>query len=177
MGMNHTSARTSLVKSAVIVMLSTGCATTPPGHAETTGNAPQQLAHGAGKGDGPTSTDPRLVNCQLEYESFAPAFNSQPAGSFDDTFAKIVNDGLVASDDKYRLDVVSNSEPPFNLSFIAQLSDATQHAIAYVVLPPPEVGGAFLFELGGGIPAVTLPVDGGTQDFSFLRAYCSIRNP
>jgi hypothetical protein len=166
--------------SSIVIALSTGCTdTSQQGAAVTTGNAPQQLQHGSGKGDGPTSTDPRILNCQLEYESFAPTFASQLAGSFDDTFAKVVNDGLKAADDKFRLDVVTNPMPPFNLSFIAQLSDATtQEAIAYVVLPAPEVGDAFLFELGGKIPAVTLPVDGGgTQDFGFLRSYCSIRNP
>src|SRR5215468_8648709 len=61
----------------------------------TTGDAPPQLVPGgSGKGDGPTSTDPRILNCQLEYEAFTPYFANAPAASFDTPVATILNDGI-----------------------------------------------------------------------------------
>ena len=147
------------------------------GPAETSGNAEQQLSQ-AGKGDGPSSNDKRLLNCQLEYESFSP-FATVPIGSFDQTIGKVVSEGVTASDGTYQLGVSINPAPAYNLSFNVQLSTvATGEIESYVVLPSPHVGGAYLFELGAHIPAVTLPVDGGgMQAFDYLRAYCSIRNP
>lgn len=137
--------------------------------------APQQAQ--VGKLDGTTakSTDPRLLNCQLEYEAFAPVFAARTAGSFETTFGAVENNGAFASDGAFRLDVVTNKTPPYNLSFIIEISDETTHkGLSYVVLPRPHVGGAFLFELGATIAPVTL-ADGTSYDH--LRAYCSIRMP
>jgi hypothetical protein len=145
------------------------------GNAKTDG-APQQLDVQVGKLDGAAkSTDARLLNCQLEYEAFAPTFAVKPATSFEATFGKVENEGISATDGAYRLIVQTNPNPPYNLSFIAQIFDEGRNAsLSYIVLPRPHVGGAFLFELGANIPSVTLS-DGTAYDH--LRAYCSIRMP
>jgi len=156
-----------------------GCADAVDGD---TGNAkiagaPQQLEVQAGTIDGTAakSTDPRLLNCQLEYEAFSPAFAVKPAANFDTTFGQVENEGVKASDGAFTLAVHTNPHPPYNLSFIVQIIDEARHgAISYIVLPRPHVGGQFLFELGADIPPVTFP-DGAT--FDNLRAYCSIRMP
>ncbi|HEX2690893.1 MAG TPA: hypothetical protein VHN14_29975 [Kofleriaceae bacterium] len=143
----------------------------------TINGAPQQLAVQAGKLDGAAakSTDPRLLNCQLEYEAFTPTFAVKTAASLETTFGQVENEGISASDGAFKLAVHTNPHPPYNLSFIAQIVDeARQAGISYIVLPRPHVGGAFLFELGADIPPVTL-ADGTTYDN--LRAYCSIRMP
>ena len=157
-----------------------GCTTddtTTDGDAETSANAEQQLSP-PGKGDGPSSNDKRILNCQLEYESFAP-FATQTIASVDKAIGKIVAGDTLATDGTYALSVAINPHPAYNLAFSVQLSAvASGETVSYAVLPAPHVGGAYLFELGGHIPAVTLPVDGGaTQPFDFLRTYCSIRNP
>jgi hypothetical protein len=156
-----------------------GCADAGDGD---TGNAkiagaPQQLEVQAGKIDGTAakSTDLRLLNCQLEYEAFAPAFAVKPAASFEVTFGEVENQGARASDGAFTLVASTNPHPPYNLSFVVQIVDeARKGSISYVVLPRPHVGGEFLFELGADIPPVTFP-DGTT--FDNLRGYCSIRNP
>jgi len=109
------------------------------------------------------------------YRSLAqPAFAVKTAGSFETTFGAVENNGAFASDGSFRLDVVTNKTPPYNLSFIAEISSEATHAsLSYIVLPRPHVGGAFLFELGASIAPVTL--DGAS--FDHLRAYCSIRMP
>jgi len=144
------------------------------GNAELAG-APQQLEAEAGKLPGAAlSTDPRLLNCHLEYEAFAPAFAVHPAALFETTFGQVENMGARASDGAFTLAVHTNPNPPYNLSFIIQIIDEARHgAISYVVLPRPHVGEPFLFELGADIPPVTFP-DGS---FDNLRAYCSIRMP
>jgi hypothetical protein len=156
-----------------------GCADavdTDTGAAKIDG-APQQLDVQVGKLDAPAanSTDPRLLNCQLEYEAFAPSFAAKTAASLETTFGNVENNGISASDGTYRLIVETNPNPPYNLSFIANIFDDVRNAgLSYIVLPRPHVGGAFLFELGASIPSVTLS-DGTAYDH--LRAYCSIRMP
>jgi hypothetical protein len=145
---------------------------TDTGTAQVSGDAEQQLSQSA-KADGPSSSDKRILNCQLEYESFTP-FATQPIDSFDKTIGQIVSGGVTATDGTYQLGISINPAPAYNLSFNVQLSTvATGEIESYVVLPSPHVGGAYLFELGTHIPAVT--AGGGT--FDYLRAYCSIRNP
>lgn len=140
------------------------------------GGAPQQVE--VGKLDGSTtakSTDPRLLNCQLEYEAFAPAFAVKTASSVETTFGNVENDGVSASDGAFGLVVQTNPNPPYNLSFIAQINDESRNVgLSYIVLPRPHVGGEFLFELGANIAPVTA-ADGTV--FDHLRAYCSIRMP
>ena len=142
------------------------------------GGAPQQADVEVGKLDGSTtakSTDPRLLNCQLEYEAFAPAFAVRTASSVETTFGKVENEGVSASDGAFGLVVQTNPNPPYNLSFIAQINDESRNAgLSYIVLPRPHVGGEFLFELGANIAPVTA-ADGTV--FDHLRAYCSIRMP
>jgi hypothetical protein len=141
------------------------------------GGAPQQIEVEAGKlpGTAAKSTDPRVLNCQLEYEAFSPAFAVKTAASLETTFGQVENEGITASDGAFTLAIQTNPKPPYNLSFIAQIVDESRQAgISYIVLPRPHVGGEFLFELGAGIPKVTL-ADG--QTYENLRAYCSIRNP
>lgn len=142
-----------------------------------TANAPQQISQ-ADKADAPKlSTDTRILNCQLEYEAFAPAFAVRPAASFETTFAKVENEGVKAGDGGFTLSVHTNPHPPYNLSFIAQIVDESRKGgISYIVLPRPHVGGAFLFELGADIPPVSFPAE-GPQQYDNLRAYCSIRMP
>ncbi|TMQ07260.1 MAG: hypothetical protein E6J90_22610 [Deltaproteobacteria bacterium] len=139
------------------------------------GGAPQQLEAGTLAGTPAKSTDPRLLNCQLEYEAFSPTFAARTATSFENTFGQVENAGVSVNDGAFGLVVSTNPNPPFNLSFIIQIFDAVKNAeLSYIVLPRPHVGGAFLFELGAGIPSVTLS-DGKVYDH--LRAYCSIRMP
>ena len=139
------------------------------------GGAPKQLEAGTLSGATAKSTDPRLLNCQLEYEAFAPKFTARTAASFETTFGAIENTGASASDGAFGVVVSTNPHPPYNLSFIIQIFDEAKNAeLSYIVLPRPHVGGAFLFELGAGIPSVTLS-DG--QAYDHLRAYCSIRMP
>jgi len=39
----------------------------------------------------------------------------------------------------FRLDVVTNKTPPYNLSFIIEISDETKHkGLSYIVLPRPH---------------------------------------
>jgi hypothetical protein len=143
------------------------------------GPASQQFVPGTAKQDGDSvqSDDPRLVGCELEYESFTP-FDTVQAAPLDATFGSIVTNGAFAGDDRYRLEIYSSSSPPFNLSFIAQLTELSSgKTVAYTVLPAPEVGGAYLFELGGAITPIALEGRSGTHNFDFLRSYCWIRNP
>jgi hypothetical protein len=156
----------------------TGCANAgdaDSGSAEI-GGATKQLESGTlGGATAAKSTDPRLLNCQLEYETFAPAFAAKTATSFETTFGAVENTGASATDGAFGVVVSTNPNPPYNLSFIIQIVDAVKNTeLSYIVLPRPHVGGAFLFELGAGIPAVTLS-DGNTYDH--LRTYCSIRMP
>lgn len=151
-----------------------GAADSEGGAAEI-GGAPQQLEAGKLAGTVTRSTDTRILNCQLEYEAFKPAFAVKTAGSFETTFGHVENEGALVSDGAYQLVVSTNPNPPYNLSFIAQIFDQAKGTeIAYTVLPRPHVGGAFLFEIGAGIPAVT-GADG--TSFDHMRAYCSIRVP
>jgi hypothetical protein len=146
----------------------------PDGGSAQIGGAPQQVETGTLPGTA-KSTDARLLNCQLEYESFAPTFTVKTAASFETTFGQVENQGASASDSAYSLVVSTNPRPPYNLSFIIQIFDEARGAeLSYVVLPRPHVGGAFLFEIGAAIPAVTQP-DGTV--FDHMRAYCSIRMP
>ncbi len=171
-----------MYKSSLMLLVTSvaalGCAGAgePEGGPAQVGGAPQQLQ--AGKLDDPppvTSTDPRLLNCQLEYEVFQPTFVVKTAASLETTFGDVENTGAQAADGTYQLSVSTNPNPPANLSFTVQIVDQSKGAeIAYTVLPRPIVGGAFLFELGAPIAAVT-GADGTT--FDHVRAYCSIRNP
>jgi len=140
------------------------------------GGAPKQLESATLAGSTTAkSTDPRLVNCQLEYEAFSPAFVARTAASFETTFGAVENSGASAGDQAYGLIVSTNPNPPYNLSFTIRIIDQIKRVeLSYVVLPRPHVGGAFLFELGAPIPSVTM-ADGKT--FDHLRAYCSIRMP
>ena len=154
-----------------------GCADAgnPDGGSAQIGGAPQQVETGTIGGAAVKSTDARLLNCQLEYEAFAPAFVARTAASFESTFGQVENQGASASDGAYSVVASTNPTPPYNLSFIVEIFNDTSNAeLTYVVLPRPHVGGAFLFEIGAGIPAVTQP-DGTV--FDHMRAYCSIRNP
>ena len=138
------------------------------------GGAPQQLESGTLATTPAKSTDPRLLNCQLEYEAFDPTFVARTAASFENTFGQVENTGVAANDGAFGLMVRTNPHPPYNLSFIIQIFDVAKNAeLSYIVLPRPHVGGAFLFELGASIAPVTLD---GTS-FDHLRAYCSIRMP
>jgi hypothetical protein len=140
------------------------------------GGAPQQVETGTLAGTTTAkSTDSRLLNCQLEYEAFDPTFAVKTATSFENTFGQVENTGVSVNDGAFGLVVSTNPNPPYNLSFIIQIFDVAKNAeLSYIVLPRPHVGGAFLFELGAGIPSVTLS-DG--QAYDHLRAYCSIRMP
>jgi hypothetical protein len=162
----------------IATMVATGCAGAgedPDAGPAQIGGAPQQAQLGTLDDPPVTSTDPRLLDCQLEYEVFQPTFAVKPAASLDTTFGDVQNSGAQAADGAYQLAISINPNPPANLSFTVQIVDQAKGAqIAYSVLPRPIVGGAFLFELGAPIPTVT-----GTDGTAFdhVRAYCSIRNP
>jgi hypothetical protein len=164
----------SLILLAPLAITACADAANPDGGSAQIGGAPQQVETGTLPGAA-KSTDTRLLNCHLEYESFAPSFTVKTAGTFETTFGQVENQGASASDGAYSLVVSTNPKPPYNLSFIIQIfDDARGTELSYVVLPRPHVGGAFLFEIGAGIPAVTQP-DGTV--FDHMRAYCSIRMP
>jgi hypothetical protein len=115
----------------------------------------------------------RHLVCNLDYETFSPAFADQPAATFDTKYTVVKKDGASATDGAFTLSVGVNPSPPFNLSDTATISNATTGAtVAYVVLPSPHLGGDFLFEVGGKIDPVT-PA-GAAQPFDFMRAYCSL---
>ena len=163
----------SLTLLASLALVACADAANPDGGSAQIGGAPQQVETGTLPGTA-KSTDTRLLNCQLEYEQFDP-FTVKTAGSFETTFGQVENQGASASDNAYSLVVSTNPKPPYNLSFIIQIFDIARGTeLSYVVLPRPHVGGAFLFEIGAGIPAVTQP-DGTV--FDHMRAYCSIRMP
>jgi hypothetical protein len=154
-----------------------GCAdAVDPGSAEVNG-APQQFDLQTGT-LAAKSTDARLLNCHLEYETFSPTFIAAPAAFFETTFGQVENmgdTGFSASDGTFAITVGVNQHPKHNLAFTAQIDDVNTSAnLSYIILPRPHVGGEFLFELGAGIAPVTL-ADGNSYDH--LRAYCSIRNP
>jgi hypothetical protein len=111
---------------------------------------------------------------------FAPTFASSPAGQIVTTFGDVVGNGATTGDTYYTLSVGTNSQPSTNLSFQAELSaNYSNSQVSYVVLPAPVVTNPddYLFELGGVIPPHTVTTNGTSQDFNFLRAYCSIQNP
>jgi len=171
--------------SIVLVSLLFAACTTASGDdpANTDGNAPQQVIteKGGGKGDGAGSAakvpaDPRLLNCQFEYERFSPEWATHPLGTFETAFDKVETGFQWAFDPNYTLGVVNNMSPAYNLSLNVNIWDAkTNKLLGYVVLPRPHVGGAYLFELGVAIPSIDMA--DGTGSFDNLRAYCSIRNP
>lgn len=118
----------------------------------------------------------RRLACQLEYARYSPDFHTLHAGSFDEAVGTVRAQGASASDGRFALEARIHPEPPHNLSFIVNLRDlATGDNLAYGMLPPPRLGGDFLFELGGRIAPITLPgVATGEQRFDFLRSYCTL---
>jgi hypothetical protein len=118
---------------------------------------------------GPT----RHLNCQLEYETFSPAFASFSAASFDTKYTVVKKSGASATDGAFTLAYSVNPTPPSNLSDSLVISNATTGGtIAYLVVPSPHLGGDFLYELGGKIDPVT--PTGATQAFDFMRGYCAL---
>jgi hypothetical protein len=124
--------------------------------------------------DSAISGTTRHLICNLEYETFSPAFASQPAATFDTKYTIVKKQGASASDGAFTLSVGVNPTPPYNLTDNVFITNAqTGATVAYVVLPSPHLGGQFLFEVGGKIDPVT-PA-GATQAFDFMRGYCSLQ--
>jgi hypothetical protein len=160
------------------------------GSASNLGQQFDPKVSGNDAGPGSSASDPRMLWCALEYETFAPSYDVGNIGYIYTTFGDVVANGAttpanVAPNPPYQLQVVTNPTPPYNLSFQAALNslDATGSATAnltYVVLPAPQVTGPndYLFELGSLIPPQTATdYNGSAQTFDYLRAYCMIQNP
>ena len=116
----------------------------------------------------------RRMQCHLEYTRYSPDFHTSHAAAFDEPMSVVRNAGATASDGRFALETRINPNPPYNLSFVVSIRDLTTgKTIAYTVLPPPRLGGDYLFELGGRIEPITVPA-GGDQQFDFMRSYCSL---
>lgn len=110
------------------------------------------------------------LSCHLEYERFSP-FGFLSVTSFSTPMSTVGSQGVTSSDGSLLLYAVVNPNPPANLSFevgVDQVSSGVN--LSYTVLPPPALGGAWLFETGTQITPVT--INGVT--YNYVRAYCSL---
>jgi hypothetical protein len=111
------------------------------------------------------------LNCNVEYERFTPTFLTLPQVSFSQPLSVVASQGVSTSNPTLQLYAVVNPTPPFNLSFeVGVIRVSTGKTLSYLVLPPPSVGGAFLFENGAQITTVTI----GGIAYDHLRTYCSL---
>jgi hypothetical protein len=113
----------------------------------------------------------RQLSCNLEYETFTPAFATAAAAQFSQPLADVRARGASASDGTLAMTVSIDASPASNLSFtvaIATVADA--RGLAYVVLPAPKLGGDYLFELGAALD----PLLAATIGFDHARAYCTL---
>lgn len=111
------------------------------------------------------------LNCNLEYERFTPTFMVLPQVSFSQPMSTVGTTGVTASNATFQLYGTVNPTPPVNLSFEVGVNRvSTGKTLSYVVLPPPSIGGAFLFEVGAQITTVTI----GGIAYDHIRTYCSL---
>jgi hypothetical protein len=109
------------------------------------------------------------LSCNLEYENLSP-FQVAPAASFQVPYSQVQSVGATASDGRYRIYASVNPTPTTNLAFtVGVMNTQTGKDTVYLVLPSPQAAGAFLFETGARISALTKA--GVTYDH--VRAYCS----
>jgi hypothetical protein len=146
---------------------------TPGGHAS-------DVTVGAPTPDGVPgpAANPSTFDCYLEYETFSPSWATAPVAHLAPTLdaVKASAHGVSAFGGRYGLRLAFNPKPPYNLSFEVAILDTLGNSVAYNVLPSPQKGGAYLFELGGRIdPTTAIGDDGSSHSFDFLRGYCSLR--
>jgi hypothetical protein len=117
----------------------------------------------------------RHLRCHLEYARYSPDFKTVPAATFDELMSTIKEQGATASDGRFSLVAQVNPTPPYNLAFQIAIRDlSTGKTVAYGVLPPPRLGGDYLFELGARITPLALPGVVADEQFDFTRSYCSL---
>lgn len=143
----------------------TGCVSDSDSGAVQVGAAPLQTASatqfGAAK-----STEARLLDCQLAYESFSPSFASRTAATLTSTFGQL-DHGVAMSDGAFTLVVSTSAGAPYGLPLAAQIfDDRSNIELSY---DAPARGDAYVFDLGARIAPVEL--DGVV--FDHLRAHCS----
>lgn len=110
----------------------------------------------------------QMLACNLEYETLTP-FQTYPVGSFAVPYSQVVASGASASDGHYQIAAWVNPTPPYNLTWgITVTNVATGKDAVYSVQPAPVVGGAWLFETGARISALTK----NNISFDHVRAYC-----
>src|SRR5262245_24804666 len=97
----------------------TGCTDSDDGATEV-GAAPLQAPAGTLFGTAKT-TESRLVDCHLAYESFAPSFASRPAATLSATFAQL-GQGMAVSDGAFTLVVSTRAGAPYDAP-LAQIFD------------------------------------------------------
>ncbi|HEX4416749.1 MAG TPA: hypothetical protein VH165_02570 [Kofleriaceae bacterium] len=111
------------------------------------------------------------LNCNLEYERFSPSFATSPILSFSKLMTTVAASGASVTNATYQLYAAVNSAPATNLAFQVGVNlISTGQGIVYLVLPSPTLGGAYLFENGAHITAVTV----GGVAYDYLRVYCSL---
>jgi hypothetical protein len=122
-----------------------------------------------------TTLQQERLRCNLEYARYSPSFGVHQAAAFDQPMTTVTQSGATASDGRYSFVARINPTPPYNLSFQVSIREvATGKNVAYSVLPPPTLGGAYLFEMGARIAPVSILTPTGYQQFDNLRSYCSL---
>jgi len=109
------------------------------------------------------------LQCNLEYVRSAP-FAWAAIASFSQPMSVVATREVSASSGGLGIYAVVNPTPSTNLSFEVGAFSATE-TLLYNVMPPPSIGGAWLFETGRPIAAVTI----GGVTYDHIRTYCSLR--
>jgi len=143
----------------------TGC-TDSDGRATEVGAAPLQASAGTLFGTA-KSTESRLLDCQLAYESFAPSFASRPAATLSATFGQLGH-GVALSDGAFTLVVSTNAGAPYDAPLAQIFDDRSNTELSRDAQPH---GGGNLLDIGAQIAPVEL--DGVV--FDHLHAFCSLR--
>ena len=143
----------------------TGCTDSDGGVAEVSA-APLQAPAGTLFGSA-KSTESRLLDCQLAYESSAPSFASRPAATLSATFGQLGH-GVAVSDGAFTLVVSTNAGAPYDAPLAQIFDERSNIELSHDAQPH---GGGNLLDIGARIAPVEL--DGIV--FDHLRAFCSIR--
>ena len=143
----------------------TGC-TDSDGGATDVGAAPLQASAGTLFGTA-KSTESRLVDCRLAYESFAPSFASRPAATLSATFGQL-GQGMAVSDGAFTLVVSTNAGAPYDAPLAQIFDDRSNTELSHDAQPH---GGGNLLDIDAQIAPNEL--DGVV--FDHLHASCSLR--
>jgi hypothetical protein len=109
------------------------------------------------------------LQCNLEYVRFEP-FAWAAIASFSQPMSVVATQEVSATSGGLGIYAVVNPTPSTNLSFEVGAFSATE-TLLYNVMPPPSIGGAWLFETGRPVATVTI----GGVAYDHIRTYCSLR--